>query len=90
MNRSSATHPRSSVLRVGQTDLEFKNNLVAVCAWCNRARGINNTWHTFNADELFETEARTTHTICNDCKTECLEQVPAPYPSVPRLNFTLA
>lgn len=91
MNHPISTLSPSSVLYVGQVELELKNNrLVVVCAWCNRVRDTNNNWHTLDIDGLLKSGVNYTHTICNDCKTECLKQVPPSYPASVGLNFGLA
>lgn len=90
MNHPSAPHSSLSVLRVGKIELEVKNNLVVVCAWCNRVRDTNHSWHIIDADALTNSGVKCTHTVCNDCKTECLKQLPPPYVATPKLSFGAA
>lgn len=90
MKHPSTTVPSPAILRVGKIELEVKNNLLVVCAWCNRVRDINNSWQSCETDELIKKGYKCTHTVCNDCKTECLKQLPPPYAATSGLTFGLA
>ncbi len=49
------------------------NDLIAVCAWCNRIRADDGK-HWIELDEYLKQNGDVTHSICEDCRNKVMQQ----------------